>query len=100
MSLPESCSFVAGSSRCQIPPAFVISVKANESDYMVGVACQEHKDVLLEKMASLQKSGRLPQGAISFQTISTVTTDCVVGLNDDYVDIELQRSIESDRKMD
>jgi hypothetical protein len=28
-----------------------------------------------------------------------VTTDCVTGANEDYVDIELKRGVESDRKL-
>jgi len=39
------------------------------------------------------------QGKIIFELIKTVVTDCIIGLNDDFVDLELKRGIASDRKI-
>lgn len=99
MLLPESCSVKVGSEQCMLPPAFAVSIKAADGEYMVAVVCDDHKEVFGLKVASLQAAGKLPSGTIHFDRIKAVVTDCVTGMNDDYIDIELNRGINSDRKI-
>lgn len=65
---------------------------------MLAVVCDDHRSVLEERLISMQKASKIPQGKITFQPVKMVATDCVTGMNDDYVDLELKRGIESDRK--
>ena len=66
---------------------------------MLAVVCDEHKDVIQGKIVSMQNEAKIPSGRIKFESVKTVTTDCVVGMNEDYVDIELARGVDSDRKL-
>ncbi len=66
---------------------------------MLAVVCDDHRSALEERLVAMQKANRIPQGRINFQPVKMVTTDCVTGMNDDYVDLELKRGIDSDRKL-
>ena len=43
---------------------------------MVGVTCDSHKKTFADKIESLQKQGKVPQGAISFDKLKPVGTNC------------------------
>ena len=75
--LPERCSIREKGQDCQMPPEFVISVKAKDTEYMVGVTCQGHKNAFAEKLELLQKQGKVPKGAISFDTLKPIGTNCI-----------------------
>ena len=66
---------------------------------MVAVVCEDHQSALRRRIETMQEEGTLPAGRLKFDAIKTVTTDCVVGSEQDYVDIELSRGISSDRKI-
>jgi hypothetical protein len=66
---------------------------------MLAVVCDDHKGGIQSRLVALQKENRIPQGKIHFQPVKAVVTDCVMGINDDYVDLELNRGVKSDRKM-
>ena len=74
-------------------------MSSKEGEYMLAVVCDDHKEILEGKLAMMPKVGQIPQGKIGFQPVKAVVTDCVMGMNDDYIDIELKRGIESDRKL-
>ena len=98
MLLPEHCSIKLEGQECQLAPSFVVSVSSQEGEYMLAVVCDDHRSVLEERLVAMQKANKIPQGKIIFQPVKMVATDCVMGMNDDYVDLELKRGIESDRK--
>lgn len=103
MLLPESCSVRVDGIECRLPPSYVVSIRSHEGDdngneYMVAVVCDDHKDGMEHKLASMQKAGRAPAGKIHFQAVKAVVTDCVAGMEEDYVEIELKRGVDSDRK--
>jgi hypothetical protein len=98
MLLPESCSVKVDGNECRLPPSFVVSIKSHDGEYMVAVVCEQHKEGLQYKLASMQNEGKLPAGKIQFQTITAVVTDCVKGMEEDYVEIDLKRGIGSERK--
>lgn len=75
--LPEHCSIKEKGIDCLMPPEFVISIKVKEEEYMVGVTCSGHKKPFVEKLQELQKTGKVPNGAIQFNTLKAIGTDCI-----------------------
>ncbi len=70
-----------------MPPEFVISVKAKDGEYMVGVTCDNHKKTFLEKLEELQRQGKVPQGTISFDTLKPVGTNCIQIDSNDLIEL-------------
>lgn len=97
--LPETCSVKVGGVECQLPPTYVVSIQSEHGEYMVAVVCDDHRDGLENRLAAMQSTGRVPAGRIHFQPVKMVTTDCVAGMEEDYVEIELKRGKDSDRKI-
>ncbi len=97
--LPESCSVKVDSVGCELPPTFVVSIQSKDGEYMVAVVCDDHRDGLEKRLDDMQKAGSVPAGRVHFQPVKMVTTDCVAGIEEDYVDIELKRGSNSDRKL-
>jgi hypothetical protein len=60
-----------------MPPEFVISVKSDDGEYMVGVTCDGHKMAFMAKLESLQKEGKVPKGTINFAGLKPVGTSCI-----------------------
>lgn len=85
--LPDRCSVSRGGRRCPSPPEFVVSVADGPDEYMIGVACGAHRGAIGARAADLQKKGRLPRGAVRFEPLRAVGTDCVRGDPDDLVAI-------------
>lgn len=84
---------------CQLVPSYVVSVKSHEGEYMLAVVCDDHKGGIETRLVAMQDDNKIPQGKIHLQPIKTVVTDCVMGINDDYVELELKRDVESDRRI-
>ena len=80
-------------------PSYVVSVASDQGEYMLAVVCDDHREALQGKLALMQQEEKIPRGKIRFESVKTVTTDCIVGMNEDYVDVELARGVDSDRKM-
>jgi hypothetical protein len=97
--LPEHCSAKVDGEECQLAPSYVVSVKSNEGEYMLAVVCGDHKGGIEARLIEMQKENKVPQGRIHFQPVKAVVTDCVMGINEDYVDLELKRGVASDRKI-
>jgi len=74
---PEHCSIRKMGKDCPMPPEFVISIQSKDGEYMVGVACDGHKTAFTEKLESLQKEGKVPQGTINFTGLKPVGTSCI-----------------------
>jgi hypothetical protein len=60
-----------------MPPEFIISVKSKDGEYMIGVTCDVHKNTFMEKLESLQKEGKVPQGKMNFTGLKPVGTNCI-----------------------
>ena len=99
MLLPENCSAKVEGIECQLAPSYVVSVRSHEGEYMLAVVCDDHKGGIEKRLVEMQKENRIPQGNIHFQLVKAVVTDCVMGINDDYIELESKRNIESDRKI-
>ncbi|HEX9677925.1 hypothetical protein [Nitrososphaera sp.] len=98
MLLPESCSVKVDGVECRLPPAHVVSVQSKDGEYMLAVVCDDHIAGLKGRLRVLQKEGKMPLGKIRFQPVIAVVTDCVTGIEEDYVEIELKRGVDSERK--
>lgn len=74
--------------QCVNPPEFVVSVAVEKDEYMVGVTCNHHKQIVSGKIQSLQNEDKIPRGKISFSPLKAVGTDCIHGDQDDFVRLD------------
>ena len=54
--IPEHCSFVSEGTKCRLPPEFIIEVEdeIDNSKFMIGLTCSDHRAVLENKFHLLQ----------------------------------------------
>lgn len=90
--LPDQCSVMEEGKQCVSPPEFVVSIIAEKDEYMVGVTCEKHKQIVSGKIGILQNEGKIQEGKISFSPVKAVGTDCIHGDADDFVQIDMNRS--------
>jgi len=88
MLLPLHCSAKVEGEECKLAPSYIISVKSHEGEYMLAVVCDDHKSVLEPRLVAMQEANKIPQGSIHFQHVKAVVTDCVTGINEDYVELK------------
>lgn len=88
--LPDRCSVKEDGKQCVHPPEFIVSIISDKDEYMVGVACTKHKQIVSGKIGILQNEGKIHDGKISFSPVKTVGTDCVHGNADDFVQIDMK----------
>ena len=75
--LPNRCSVKEEGKHCVNPPEFIISVGTENDEYMVGVTCQRHKDIISQKLNILQNENKIPKGKVKFTSIKAVGTECI-----------------------
>ncbi|MDX1595732.1 MAG: hypothetical protein R3327_02200 [Nitrosopumilaceae archaeon] len=85
---PDKCSVLKEGKQCVNPPEFVVSVVHNTDEYMVGVTCNNHKQIVSKKVELLQKDGKIPAGKINFSPLKPVGTDCIKADADDFIQID------------
>ena len=90
--LPDKCSVMENGKPCVNPPEFIVSVIAESDEYMIGVTCQRHKQIVSGKIGILQNKGKIHDGKISFSPVKAVGTDCIHGDADDLVSIDINPS--------
>ncbi len=88
--LPDKCSVTEKGKQCVNPPEFIVSIISGKDEYMVGVACTKHKQIVSGKIGILQNEGKIHDGKINFSPVKTVGTDCVHGDVDDFVQIDMK----------
>ncbi len=86
--LPDRCSVTEEGKQCVNPPEFIVSIISDKDEYMVGVACEKHKQIVSGKIEILQNEGKIHDGKINFSPVKTVGTDCVHGDVDDFVQFD------------
>ena len=60
----------------------------DDGEYMVGVTCEKHKDIVSEKLKILQNEGKIPNGKINFSGLKAVGTDCINAKPEDFIQID------------
>ena len=95
MLLPQRCSLIVSGDACQHSPSFIVSINAKNDQYMIGVVCKDHMKQMEKRLESLQAIGNVPKGVIQFQPINIVSTNCIKGTDEDYMEIESKRKYNS-----
>jgi len=90
--LPDQCSVLEEGKQCINPPEFIVSIVSDEDEYMVGMTCQKHKQIVSGKVGILQNEGKMHDGTISFSPVKSVGTDCIHGDSDDFIQIDMNRT--------
>ncbi len=85
---PDRCSVMKEGKQCVNPPEFVVSVVHNKDEYMIGVTCNTHKQIVSKKVQLLQNEGKIPEGTINFNQLKPVGTDCIKGNPDEFISID------------
>ena len=88
--LPDKCSVSKEGKQCVNPPEFIVSIIDNKDEYMVGVTCSRHKQIVTGKIGFLQKEGKIYDGKVSFSPVKAVGTDCIHGDADDFIQIDMK----------
>ncbi len=88
--LPDQCSVTEKGKQCVNPPEFIVSIVSEKDEFMVGVACEKHKQIVSGKIGILQNEGKIHDGKINFSPVKTVGTDCVHGDVDDFIQIDMK----------
>ena len=86
--LPDKCSVMEEGKQCVNPPEFVVSVVVDKDEYMVGVTCNKHKQIVSGKIHIFQKEGKIPNGKVSFSQLKAVGTDCIHGDSEDFIQLD------------
>lgn len=86
--LPDKCSLVEEGKRCVNPPEFIVSVVVDKDEYMLGVTCTRHQQIVSGKIQILQGKGKIPHGKVSFSPLKAVGTDCINGDSDDFIQLD------------
>ena len=85
---PDKCSITEQGKPCVNPPEFVVSVTVDIDEYMVGVTCEKHKQIVSEKIKILQGEGKIPSGKVGFSPLKAVGTDCIHGNEEDFIQLD------------
>ena len=88
--LPDRCSVLQEGKQCVNPPEFVVSIIDGKDEYMVGVTCEKHKQIVSGKIEILQNDGKIHNGKINFSSLKVVGTDCIHTDVDDFVQIDIK----------
>jgi len=90
--LPDQCSVLEEGKQCINPPEFIVSIISDKDEYMVGVTCRKHKQIVSGKVRILQNEGKIHDGKISFSPVKSVGTDCIHGDADDFIQIGMNHN--------
>lgn len=87
MLIPRHCSARVEGEQCWLAPSYVISVKSGDAEYMLAVVCEDHRSALEGRLLKMQAANKIPRGMIHFDPVKQVVTDCVIALNEDYIEL-------------
>ncbi len=64
--LPDKCSVSEKGKQCVNPPEFVVSSIADKDEYMVGVTCEKHKQIVSGKLEFFKMKERSMMVKLAF----------------------------------
>jgi hypothetical protein len=64
--LPDKCSVTEEGKQCVNPPEFIVSIISDKDEYMVGVACEKHKQIVSGKIGILQNEEKFMMAKLVF----------------------------------
>jgi hypothetical protein len=76
-----------------MPSSYIVSIASLKEEYMIGVACFDHKDRLEERIRVMQLEGNVPMGTIKIQPAKMVSTNCIKGTDEDRMEVSSKRGI-------
>ena len=85
---PDKCSITEQGKPCVNSPEFIVSVTVGTEEYMVGVTCGKHKQIVSGKIKILQKENKIPSGKVGFSALKAVGTDCIHGDEEDFIQLD------------
>ena len=63
----------------------------DNNQFMIGLTCSDHKQILEEKCVVVQRGNHNPEGEIVFTPIKIIITDCITGYQEDVDESQLKR---------
>ncbi len=81
--IPDKCSIIIQGTQCGSSSSHVISVTADDEEYMIGTLCDDHFVSFRKQIKYMQEGGKIPEGKIRFQAITTVVTNCILNFKNE-----------------
>jgi hypothetical protein len=75
--IPSYCTVKDNGKDCVNPPVYIISIQSEEGEYLIGVVCSMHRDVIDSLIRKKQDDSLIPNGIIKFEELKYVGTDCI-----------------------
>lgn len=75
--IPTYCTIKDNGRDCVDPPVYIISIQSDEGEYLLGVVCSKHRDVIDSLIRRKQDANLIPTGTIKFEELRYVGTDCI-----------------------
>jgi hypothetical protein len=75
--IPKNCSIRVKGVPCFLPPSHLVSIKTLGEEYLIGVTCNEHTQ-LVKKIIS--KRINSSKESVNIQAINLVATDCIINI--------------------
>ena len=88
--LPDRCSVMKEGKQCVNPPEFIVSIIDDKDEYMVGVTCGRHKQVVSGKELLHPTEANSHPGKSKLSLDNTVGTARAHGDADDFIQIDVK----------
>ncbi|MEM4319081.1 MAG: hypothetical protein QXK74_00830 [Candidatus Nitrosocaldaceae archaeon] len=69
--IPKHCSIINNKRNCLNVPSYIVSVKVDNEDYMIGVVCSIHKDIM-------EKLLKVKYVSVDFEPLHYIATKCAL----------------------
>jgi len=74
--IPKNCSICLKGVQCVLPPSHLVSIKALGEEYLIGVTCNEHTQLVKKIIAKRINSDE----SVNIQAINLIATDCIINM--------------------
>jgi hypothetical protein len=76
-----------------MPSSYIVSIASLKEEYMIGVVCNDHRDILEERIRVMQLEGNFPMGTIKILPTTIISTNCIKGTDEDRMEVSSKRGI-------